>query len=543
MKHKKIIMNKIFLNAAIVLFISLASCKKTYLDNKGALDGTTLANYYNTAEQVRSLTGTLYSGLPWTGYEERAMPAIGDMMGGNMFVSAGNSDDEVFKNFTLAATAVRIADSWKSLYKINGWAASYKNALEFKKTTGGDASFLDPAIAECNFMIGTCYFYVGRAWGAAPIVTDPGTVALEGTSGKIPRYIQKDVLRYATEQLKAAEANLPESDVPGRLTKYSAKGMLAKLYLYRATALNETACYDSSKIKAGEVISSGKYDLIADYASLFNTSSTNNSVESLFAIQHALNGSSPWGGPSLLQPDFGPSNLATKEANMWELYKPSLDILAAYEPGDLRKDGSVMTHGWSHLSWKPTVDGNTAYNTFMANGYKYDTLQPTNAGGQKNEVRSNIAKYVVGPGKSYGSETVLGMQTSINTMFLRYADVLLIYAEAVLGKSASTSDAAALAAFNKVRMRAGLPAKSSITLDDIMHERRVEFAFEGDYWFDVQRQGFTKAKAIITAQDRGSVGNPKFITSFTENMMYLPIPAGEIVTDPELAKDPVPYYK
>lgn len=536
-------MNKIFLSAAIVSLLALVSCKKSFLDNKGDLAGTSLANYYNTAEQVRSLTGTLYSGLPWTGYEERAMPAIGDMMSGNMFVSAGNTDDEVFKNFSIAQTAVRLADSWKSLYKVNGWAASYKKALEFKKSTGGDASFLDPAIAECDFMIGTCYFYVGRAWGAAPIVTDPGNVALEGTSGKIPRYLQKDVLRYATEHLNAAEANLPESDVPGRLTKYSAKGMLAKLYLYRATALNETACYDSAKIKAGEVISSGKYDLVADYASLFNTSSTNNSVESLFAIQHALNGSSPWGGPSLLQPDFGPSNLATKEANMWELYKPSLDILNAYEPGDLRKDGSVMTQGWSHLAWKPTVDGNAAYNTFMANGYKYDTLQPTNAGGQKNEVRSNIAKYVVGPGKSYGSETVLGMQTGINTMFLRYADVLLIYAEAVLGKSASTSDATALAAFNKVRTRAGLPAKSSITQDDIFHERRVEFAFEGDYWFDVQRQGFTKAKAIIMAQDRGSVDNPKYITTFTQDMMYLPIPAGEIVTDPELAKDPVPYYK
>ncbi|MBS1656142.1 MAG: RagB/SusD family nutrient uptake outer membrane protein, partial [Bacteroidetes bacterium] len=437
---------------------------------------------------------------------------------------------------------VRLADSWKSLFKVNGWAASYKSALEFKKSTGGDASFLDPAIAECNFMIGTCYFYLGRAWGAVPIVTDPGKVALEGSASQIPRYLQTDVLRFASERLKEAESNLPETDVPGRLTKYVAKGMLAKLYLYRATALNETACYDSAKTKAAEVIASGKYALLPDYASLFNTSSTNNSIESLFAIQHSLNGSSPWGGPSLLQPDFGPSNLATKEANMWELYKPSLDIISAYEPGDHRRAGSVMEQGWSHPSWKPTVDGNTAYNAFMASGYVYDTLQPTGSGGQKNEVRSNIAKYVVGPGKSYGSETVLGMQTSINTMFLRYADVLLIYAEAVLGTNASTTDASALAAFNAVRNRAGLASKSSITKDDIFHERRVEFAFEGDYWFDVQRQGFTKAKAIIMAQNRGTVDNANYVTSFTQAMMYLPIPAGEIVTDPALAQDPVPYY-
>jgi hypothetical protein len=96
------------------------------------------------------------------------------------------------------------------------------------------------------------------------------------------------------------------------------------------------------------------------------------------------------------------------------------------------------------------------------------------------------------------------MNTGINTMILRYSDVLLIYAEAVLGTEGSTSDAAALSAFNNVRQRAGLLPKESITLDDIMHERRVEFAFEGDYWFDIQRQGFAKAKQIIEAQNRGT---------------------------------------
>jgi starch-binding outer membrane protein, SusD/RagB family len=533
-------MNKIFLTAAVFTFISLASCKKAFLDNRGAQDGTTLANYYNTADEVRTLTSTLYSGLPWTGYEERAMPAIGDVMAGNEL--AGGGDDPPFINFSIASTSTRLSASWSSLYKVNGWAASYMKALEFKKSTGGDASFIDPAIAECHFFIGTCYFYLARAWGAVPIVTDPGTVALEGTASSIPRYLQSDVLRFASEQLSAAENGLPETDVPGRLTKYSAKGMLAKLYLYRATALNAPAYYDSARVKAQEVISSGKYGLFPDYAGLFNSSANNNNIESLFAIQHALSGSSPWGGPSLLQPDYGPSNMSTSEANMWELYVPSLDLLQAYESGDLRRDGSIMEQGWTHPSWKPQISGNAAYNTFMANGYVYDTIQPTSSGGQKNGVRANIAKYVVGPGKTYGGEAVLGMQTSLNTMFLRYADVLLIYAEAVLGTNASTSDASALAAFNAVRNRASLASKSTITKDDIFHERRVEFAFEGDYWFDIQRQGFAKASTIIAAQDRGFMGNPLHITTFTTSMMYLPIPAGEIVSDPALSNDPVPYY-
>lgn len=103
----------------------------------------------------------------------------------------------------------------------------------------------------------------------------------------------------------------------------------------------------------------------------------------------------------------------------------------------------------------------------MANGYKYDTLQVVGDGGQKNQVRANIAKYVVGPGSGFGGEAVLGMNSGINTMILRYADVLLIYAEAVLGTAATTTDATALSAYNKVRQRAGLLPKTTITFDNI----------------------------------------------------------------------------
>jgi len=280
--------------------------------------------------------------------------------------------------------------------------------------------------------------------------------------------------------------------------------------------------------------------LVADYAGMFNSSSNNNNKESLFSIQHQLTGN-PWGSASQKNPDRGPSNMQTNEASMWQLYIPSMDILAAYEAGDQRRKGSVMEQGWTKPEWKPQ-NANATYNAFMANGYKYDTVQKDGDGGIKNGTRSNIAKYVVGPGKSYGGETVLGMNTGINTIMLRYADILLIYAEAVLGTNASTADAQALAAFNKVRARAGLAPKTTITKDDILHERRVEFAFEGDYWFDIQRQGATKAKQIIEAQNRGTADAAATV-SFSSQYMYLPIPAGEILQDPALGQAAVSYYK
>lgn len=511
----------------LILGIIMASCKKTFIE-RPSLDGTTLSNYYNTAEEVRGLTSTLY-GLPWSGFENRAMDAIGDVMAGNEYT--GGNDDPPFINFSFAATSVRIADTWKVFYKIGGWTSEYIKALEQKKGMGGNPTFIDPAIAECHFFRGVVYFYIARIWGDAPIVINPGDAALSGNFN-IPRYFKKDVLRFALEELQLAESGLPESDSPGRVTKYAAKGMMAKLYLYNKD-------YANAKTKAQEVIQSNKYSLFADYGAMFNSSTNNNNVESIFSIQHQLTGN-PWGSGNQKNPDRGPANLQTSEASMWELYTPSMDIRNAYEFGDLRRKGSMMEHGWSYPAWKPT-NTNTAYNAFMANGYKYDTIQPVNNGGQKNSTRANIAKYVVGPGAAFGGEAVLGMNTGINTMILRYADVLLIYAEATLGANASTSDATALAAFNAVRKRANLAEKTTITLDDILHERRVEFAFEGDYWFDIQRQGYAKAKQIIEAQNRGTADSPLYVT-FAESKMYLPIPAGEILQDPALAQDPVAYY-
>jgi hypothetical protein len=518
--------NKI-LYAVFGTVIMTASCGKKFIE-RSSLDGTTVSNYYNTADEIRAATSTLY-GLPWSAFENRAMDAIGDAMAGNMY--AGGNDDPPYINFSYAATSGRISDSWKAFYKIGGWTSALIKTFEDKKAQGSKAELLDPAIAECHFLKGTVYFYIGRLWGDAPIVNDPGGTALTGNFG-IPRYYQKDVLRFALEELKLAEEGLPENDVPGRVTKYSAKGMMAKLYLY-------TKDYDNAKLKAQEVMSSNKYSLLADYAALFNTSANNNNSESLFAIQHQLT-SNPWGSANQKNPDRGPSNMQTDEASMWNLYLPSMDIQHAYEASDLRRKGSMMEHGWTKPEWKPK-GSNAKYNAFMANGYKYDTAAKDGEGGILNDTRSNIAKYVVGPGKSYGGETVLGMNTGINTMILRYADVLLIYAEAVMGANNSTTDAGALEAFNKVRTRAGLAKKNAITKDELLRERRVEFAFEGDYWFDIQRQGFAKAKAIIEAQDRGKVGIPLHVT-FTEKYMFLPIPAGEILQDPELAKDPVAYY-
>ncbi len=530
-----------FLIAAIALF---ASCKKDFI-NRPSENGPTLDIYYNSPAEVNAATGYLYNAV-WSNWEDKAFHAIGEVLGGNALTSSGdvNYGSNSYVYFTILSTDPLVSSSWRSFYKVAGNATVLITTFEQKKGSVSDPAYLDLGIAESRFIRGMAYFDIARTFGDAPIVSDP--VALAGSGDyNVPRYMQKDVLRFALEDFKAAEAALPEeSYAGGRVNKYSAKGMEAKLYLYRASLLGTAEDYDSAKIKSKEVIdyatATGKIGLYPDYEGMFTSAKANNNIESLFALQWTA--AATYGGGNPLQIYESPSTLLKPTTgNGYSSVVPSLDMLAAYEPGDKRRGWSVMEQGFTKKDWT---------NVNFPNGFVYDTTYLTSADDPykiKLGTRSNILKYVVGPGTN-GEEVASTGHTSICTYILRYADVLLIYAEAVAGSAGTTSDPSAVAAFNQVHTRAGLPAVSSLTKDEILHERRVEFAFEGDWWYDVQRQGFAKASSIINAQERGTLNyNGTAVdhvkASFnSESQLFLPIPQTETVSDPKLLEAAVPYY-
>lgn len=154
------------------------------------------------------------------------------------------------------------------------------------------------------------------------------------------------------------------------------------------------------------------------------------------------------------------------------------------------------------------------------------------------------------------------MATALATHILRLADVYLIYAEAKLGNSASTSDAGALAAFNAVRSRSikNVTPKASLTFDDIFNERRKELSCEGDNWFDLVRLSYYNpegAKDRIAAQERGfwnnidgyfkgeaqasdvTLGSWKVVRS---NIQFtIPFPDTDLAANPRLSEEPVSF--
>jgi hypothetical protein len=141
--------------------------------------------------------------------------------------------------------------------------------------------------------------------------------------------------------------------------------------------------------------------------------------------------------------------------------------------------------------------------------------------------------------------------------------VYLNYAEAALGNNASTTDATALMGVNKLRVRANLGTKSSLTYNDIIHERRVELCMEGQYWYDLVRRSYYKQQEVInyiTGQNRGTITpilydtatntvsvdaskstSPRAIGVIDATIFVLPYPESELVQNPLLRENPVPY--
>lgn len=523
------------------MVIMASSCKEDFLNNP-SVSSPTSDIYYQTADQVNGATGMLYN-IAWNDWSDKAFTSVGDVLGGTVTGVAGNAQYNSFYNFNIQSTDGLIAATWNACYDAAGRASVLISTFEEKKSqVSGSTDYLTRGIAEARFIRAFAYFYIGRTFKDAPIVPDPLELTKPGKN-LVPRHLQKDVLRFAIEDLKFAEENLGATAYqPGRVTKMSAKALMSKIYLYLKD-------YDNAKLKSKEVIDFananpsvvGLYD---NYQEMFTTSKANNNKESLFSLQWLV--SMSWNGANRFMTYAGPQPLLrpapTGTTAGYSSVVPSMDMLnptTGYFLGDKRRGGSVMQHGFFRADW---------VNNNFPNGFKYDTTgTATDNFKIRTGTRSNIQKYIVGPNRA--TEAVnTDAHSSMGTYIVRYADVLLIYAEAILKGTGSTSDVAALIAYNAVHERAGLPKVTTFSMDDLLHERKVEFAFEGDYWFDIQRQGFAKAKQMIESQERGTLNANGVLTSFrasisSESQLFLPIPQRETVTNPLLLEPAVPFYK
>ncbi len=376
-------------------------------------------------------------------------------------------------NFTLTPTNGTVNNAWNGYYQ----AISRANqALDKIPLSPASDVVKNNLLGQVRFLRGYFYFNLVRLFGGVPKL-DRVPQASEINS---PEFQQRapvaDIYNFIISDLQFAADNLPLKGATetGRATKAAAQGMLAKVYLYQK---NYQKAFDlSNEIVTGK---SGAYALYPTYADIWRTVGANSS-ESVFEVQAGINASCDNSAVNLYTVSQGPrSGGKGGWADLgFGFNNPTTDLVSAYEPGDVRKAGSI-------IFIQPTAPaGQRSTGTVLWDGFRIPS---------KDSVENFRYSY-----KAYHSRTKepnCGNNDYLpkNIRVLRYAEVLLIHAEAAaqLGNTA-----AAQTDLDLVRARAGLGTKPA-TQESIWQERRVELALEHDRFFDLVRQESVQPGRIV----------------------------------------------
>lgn len=530
---KNILISFRYLSAIFLLFVA-GSCNDDFLDRPPE-DQLVIDNFYSNPEQINAATAALY-GFPWFGLNDKALWCIGDGMSGNLIW--GDGDIGQFVRFSVTQNNPHLFEAWESLYRVVAYANSVINNIPRQAPPSIPDALKNRAIAEGRFMRAIAYFYLVRLFGPVPIIEDNSLFAFNPL---IPKHRVDDIYTLIERDLKFAEQHLPNAysgrDV-ARVTTWAAKALLAKVYL---TEQN----YTGAMAYAEEVIANSGRTLLPNYADLFKTS-FNNNQESLFALQWmACVG---WGTQNTNQAYFARNGRLTGVGDGWGGgSSPSIDLQRQYEPGDRRRAATIMAFG----DFYPELRSD-------AGGYRYDIV---NADEGRGPCNAHIKKYVVGTPQDNNGQ-VCFMSTGINTYMIRLADVFLTYTEAAIGGQNATSDPKAVGYFNQVRQRAGVPPLQTVTYLDLLKERRTEFAFESQYWYDLLRYRQKDPQAMlqmVNNQERGTYNQKPDWTgtandpeayevnsvnyTLTADRVFLRIPSADVDKNPLLAPEaPVETY-
>ncbi|MDN5285308.1 MAG: RagB/SusD family nutrient uptake outer membrane protein [Mucilaginibacter sp.] len=534
--------------------IIASGCKKDFF-NRPPESAITIDNFYQTNAQVQASTNALYNS-PWFSYVAKAGWSICEMSGGNG--RSYSSDVVNFGDFSITNTNTQVGAAWASLWTVVAQSNALINYLPAKVSASVDKAIVNNALGEAHFMRAMAYFHIVRLWGPVPIIENSSDFISNFQVNTNP---VTDIYKFMINDLKYAETNCTATirtgaTTQGHVSSGSASALLAKVYLYMQD-------YTNALTEAQKVIKSGEFKLYGidiagkTYNDLFKTANNNNE-ESVCQIQWAGGASYGHGNPQ--QASLAYSTVITGTGDGYAVLGPTIDLQKSYEPGDARLHGTIMTAG----DFYPELNAATGGYTVPAD---------VNAQGGDAAVK----KYVVGTPADNGG---IGAAQSAanNTYLMRFAEVYLIAAEAIVGSNVTSTDPTALAYFNTIRKRANLApvtvinrnhvvanpnydatynpnAPKTIIKDDILDERRKEFAIENDYWFDLGRldgwngiltNSHPRATAIIGQQERGTYANDrKTIYSSvivpTSNKFLLPLPSTETTSDPKLLEPPVPY--
>ena len=561
-----------YVAAAMLLTLGMNSCGD-FLD-RPVEDNYNTENYYtDDASCVRGVN-YLYNS-PWYDFQ-RGFIKIGEVMSGNMYW--GSSP---YMNFSLNGTDQDLVNMSYSLWAEIGHSNTVYNSI---KGAACSESVRNQCMGECLAWKAMAYFYLVRTFGDVPIVHDNSVNIAAGDYNDLHKVQKADVYEYILMTLEKAMELLPrEKSTTGRIDYYCAEGLYAKVLL---TAAGVTGQLNSDYLQRAsaaslDVIQNSGRQLMANYEDIFR-GSNNVSDESLIAWRWT-NGAQ-WTSQNTLQSDLMPEGF-DENGDCWGGWGgPSADLQDAFgydvteNPSkridtDVRRKATMMGAGdvYSYF-WRDKDLGNGKTGFDILKFYYDKSYNPAATGEFQGPCGVQNVKHAYGDNFDHQAEMNASagrMAYNLATHILRLADIYLVHAEAEVLQGKTTSRTA-LDAFNAVRGRAIASAvpKTTLTFDDIWKERRLEFAGEGDRWYDFVRRAYYDVNSCINelkAQRRNAIWNCNsayktwyesgYVTWNTADIQYdeetpapnvtaksftLPYPTEDVALNPNLGSDVEP---
>jgi starch-binding outer membrane protein, SusD/RagB family len=535
-------MKKSYLSIIIIMAaFSLASCNKDFLDVKKIPADMPINLMYDRYDYIQGIVWNAYGYMP-DGYAWMDMEAATD----DAYHTNVNNRSHTF-NYGV----------WNQFNNPDGVWGNYFNGIYqanlFLKNKGqvdlssisnsivnNDSTAYKKAVLNLKFMEGECYFLKAffyfelvKRYGAVPIIDQPLDYNETSSWKGLPKNSVDDCFKYIVNLCNKAAVIIPDTVrtssatswyESGRATNGAIKALKARALLYGASPLFKDAgssfTWADAAAAARDVIGMNVYNLDASYANLFGASNAT-SVETIFFKRY--------GGQNGFEKNNFPIVFEGSNGNS---ITPSQNFVDEFEV----KSGTTSVP----FDWNNTTQAAAPYSnrdprlaaTVIFNGatFKSTTIQ-TYYGGNSGQPKLNSTKtgYYLSKYVNPSVDLLNNTTTTHQWLYFRYAEVLLNYAEAMYNAYGATADPlgygmTALQAINKVRTRSTMPALTTMTSEDIVHERRVELGFEGHRWWDVRRW------------KRGSLfANPVRSISITQNgsnFLYTPTKLEDRVFDP-----------
>lgn len=478
----------------IVIIFFTVSCNESYFDIYPT-DKLTEKGFYSSKEELAFGVNTEYQGLR-TAYTKYEM--IGDLPADDVFnIKYNNNFDNITLNeSTVVSNNGVVSAIWSGAYTV---ISRTNLLLEKINDLALDTAITNNYVGESKFLRALMYFNLVRIFGSVPLVlTNLNTTQEAFSVGQETVdniYIQ--IIQDLTDAINLLPVKYTKNADIGRATSLAAKTLLGKVYLTRGR-------YQDAFDILQSVIASGVYKLLGNYFDVFSASNPNN-AEIIFAVQYAR-GFTPSMGNPFMRDNFPNESIGT----------------TAYLKSGL---GTCLL----------TTSFVRAFNKSDQRSVYVDSLKSVLFAG----------RYLYFSSKYTDRGQTTSTDSGSDWMILRYADVLLMCAEAKAGLNLPLE---ALPFISQVRTRAGLTTdvaiaatKESMNLA-IENERRFEFYTEGHRWFDLLRTGrlqtvmntYFANGANFIAEESGWGNIP--LNSITNNELLFPIPYFEIQLNPDKLK-------